>query len=273
MGENQIYQLTIKNKESIQLYKLCYKQLKNWGNHILESLWKENMEDYKLTICSNLYKVIELIDTIEVMTENSLINSALIISRSLLESSVQLRYMIDNQNDMEKKAIILQILDIKRTAISEEEFYKFIEGKECYKNYVNIIKNQNYKNWYSYCENSKINLDNLFSKVEWNNLYKDVYKLLCIETHGVNHMENNIKIIDGDKFQLKPFRQFENEGMLFTCVIMTIEPLYSYFFKVFDNISKEDEWELYAKKLNDLKDDFRAVLKFSNKFDYSIKKV
>lgn len=106
------------------------------------------------------------------MTENSLINSGFIILRSLTESAVQLCYLISDSDEMQKRATILQMLDIKRTAVNKDVFWKKMEKYSCYKDYVEILKTEKtFPNWYSYCEGKRTTIENLFDKVGWKEIY------------------------------------------------------------------------------------------------------
>lgn len=255
---HKIYTLTADDKETIKHMKLFFNDIQKFGNYILDTAFSnEVIEDYELTIYSNLYKVLEILDTLEVMTENSLINSSLIIVRSLLEVSLQLRYIIDSKDSMKKKATILQMFDIKRTSKNEDLFYSTMENSECYKDYVDIIRDNRYLKWYSYCENKKMNIHSLFDKVNWTNLYDELYTKLNLDTHGLNHMESNIVgNIDDGKFYFKSFRNFDDENStdLIISILMIIVPLYSQFFNIYKdelNAMKSD-WDTFSKKSNNL---------------------
>ena len=160
---NGIYELTLEEEELISEHKLFYADLFKFTNSILDNSFNETIKDFELTIYSSLYKIIELLDTLMVMTENSLINSGFIVLRSLVESAVQLCYMVSNENEIQKRATILQMFDIKRTASNEEEFYKRMKRYDCYKMYIDIIKRDKpLPNWYSYCEGKRTSLEELF---------------------------------------------------------------------------------------------------------------
>ena len=75
------------------------------------------------------------------MTENSLINSGFLVLRPLIEVTAQLRYIImDKDKDkVKERATILQMLDIKRTAVDETAFYNSMNNQECYKMKKNIL--------------------------------------------------------------------------------------------------------------------------------------
>lgn len=244
---SEIYLLTDEDKEMMIEHKLFYDDFRKYGKYISDKVFEaEVIEDYELTIMSALHRVLELIDTLSVMTEQSLINSSYYILRVLLESAVQLRYIIDSEITMQKKAIILQMLDVKRTAIDEERYFRSMEETQCYKDYVQIIRNGKYSNWYSYCEGKKVTLEGLFKLVEWEDLYKDIYGPLSREIHGVTHMESNIDFINGI-FYFKSFRTIENHNSLMTNILATIVPLYSHFFKVYSLSEMEKEWFNYEK--------------------------
>lgn len=248
---NQVYQLNAEDKEMILEHKKFYQDLNKYGFYILDnSFGSGNIKDYELTIYSGVYKVLEILDTLEVMTENSLVNSSFIIVRALLEASVQLAYILKDPATEEKKAIILQMFDIKRTVINEEEYYDRMSQTECYKDFVKYIKDKCFGNWYSYSEEKRTSLSDLFDIVEWSELHNCLYKPLCKEVHVITHMERNIVPSFDNQFLFKPFRHFENNVELMDCVLMTIVPLYSCFFNRYDTLSElKDEWDKYAEKV------------------------
>ena len=249
-SENQIYKLTEEDEKMLSEHMKFYEDFNKYGFFILDNCFGNDIiEDYELTIYSSLYKILEILDTLEVMTENSLINSGYIIVRSLLEEAVQLAYMINDTSLVEKRAIILQMLDIKRTSQDESLFYSEMKKKSCYKNFVCEIEGKEYNNWYSFCEGKKTLLKDLFTVVGWQNLYTELYQPLCKEAHVITHMESNIVPSSDGKFSFKPFRNFENHNSLMKCIQMTIIPLYSAFFDRYDSLTElKDEWDEYSKK-------------------------
>lgn len=245
---NGIYELTKEEKELIEEHKLFYADLFNFGNYILDECFSDTIKDYELTIYSSFYRVLELLDTLKVMTENSLINSGFIILRSLIESAVQLSYILSDENEIAKRATILQMLDIKRTAINEEVFYKRMKEYECYKDYIDILKRDKpFSNWYSYCEGKRTTLENLFTKVGWQTIYSNLYRPLCIETHEINHMETNI-VSENGKHNFKPFRMFENHVLLLNSVLTVMIRLLHDVINVYGNKEIENKWDEYEVK-------------------------
>lgn len=246
---NGIYELTEEEKTLIEEHKLFYADLFKFGNKVLDDCFDENtIKDYELTIYSNIYRIIELLDTLKVMTENSLINSGFIILRSLTESAVQLCYLISDSDEMQKRATILQMLDIKRTAVNKDVFWKKMEKYSCYKDYVEILKTEKtFPNWYSYCEGKRTTIENLFNKVGWKEIYNKLYKPLCIETHEINHMETNIVPKDG-KFNFKPFRMFENHVLLLNSMLAVMIPTFHSMIDVFGHETLKKEWSKYEIK-------------------------
>lgn len=190
----------------------------------------------------------ELLDTLKVMTENSLINSGFIILRSLIESAVQLCYSISDKNEIQKRATILQMLDIKRTAADERLFWKRMEEYSCYKNYIDVLKRgKSFPNWYSYCEGKRTTLEDLFAIVDWQDIYANLYRPLCIETHEINHMETNI-VPGRGKFNFKPFRMFENHVLLLNSVLTVMIRVLHSIIEVYGNEVLKKEWGEYEIK-------------------------
>lgn len=259
--KNQIYQLTNEDRDTILEHKKFYDDFNKYGFFILDNCFdKEVIKDYELTIYSGIYKVLELLDTLNVMSENGLINSGYIIVRSLLEESVQLAYMIHNPDEIEKKATILQMLDIKRTCKDEKLFYLRMESIECYKNFIDNIKGKTFDNWYSFSEGSRTSLSKLFKIVGWDDVYTNLYQPLCKETHVITHMENNIVYGGNNTFYFKPFRHFENNLSLMKSILMTIVPLYSEFYDKYDTLKElKEEWNEYAKKSYEFIDNIKSI--------------
>lgn len=248
---NGIYQLTDEEKSLTREHILFYKDLFKFGNYILDHAFKqEELKDYELTIYSNLYRILELLDTLMVMTQKGLINSGFIILRSLVESAAQLKYMIDDEEKMESRAIVLQMLNIKRSIVDETLFFDRMNEKSCYAPYIDLLKNNKFDNWYSYSENKKINIASLFRIIGWDEIYKTLYQPLCRETHGVTHMESNIHI-DNKMFYFKPFRSFENHILLLDCILRVVTPLFTQFFNIYRMPKMERKWKEYNLKVQD----------------------
>lgn len=253
-NKNVIYKLTEEERGLIKEHKLFYSDLFHFGNNILDNGFKETIQDYELTIYSMIYRILELLDTLKIMTENSLINSGFLVLRPLIEVTAQLRYIImDKDKDkVKERATILQMLDIKRTAVDETAFYNSMNNQECYKDYVHIIRDEKkYLEWYSYCERKKITIKQLFDLIGWQELYQNLYSPLCIETHEINHLETNIElknVINDKRFEFKPFRGFENHVLLLNSVITIM--IYSFHDVVYTYGNKDlkCEWELWEKK-------------------------
>lgn len=76
--ENRIYKLTEEEKELITNHDLFYEDLFKHTNKVLDIGFGETIKDYELTIYSIIYRILELLDTLKIMTDNSLINSGYI---------------------------------------------------------------------------------------------------------------------------------------------------------------------------------------------------
>lgn len=247
---NGIYELTDEEKDLINEHDLFYADLFEFGNYILENAFKEPIKDYELTIYSMIYRIMELLDTLKVMTENSLINSGFIVLRSLIEIAVQTCYIIFDNNKIQEKATVLQMLDIKRTSNDETAFYQCMENIDCYKNYVSIIMQKKpFPNWYSYCEKKRTSIEDLFKILEWDNLYSTLYRPLCIESHEINHMETNI-VYENNSFNFKPFRMFENHVLLLNSVLTIMVPTLHILVKVYGDEPLILKWTDYERKTN-----------------------
>lgn len=246
---SKIYVLTTEDRDMLQEHMKFYDDFERFGNYILDTVYSnEIIEDYELTIYSKLYRILELLDTLRVMTKESLINSGFYILRVLLESAVQLRYMIDSEEKMRERATVFQMFDIKRTAASEELFYNTMSEIECYKSYIDVMKiEKRYDNWFSYCERKKVTIQQLFGIVGWSKLYTDLYMPLSKEIHGVTHMESNITPNNG-KFYFKAFRNFENHISLIVNTLSVVIGLYSCFFKIYNLEALKKEWDEYESK-------------------------
>ena len=70
---NGIYELTEEEKTLIEEHKLFYADLFKFGNKVLDDCFDENtIKDYELTIYSNIYRIIELLDTLKVIVRQPL---------------------------------------------------------------------------------------------------------------------------------------------------------------------------------------------------------
>ncbi|MDT8716062.1 hypothetical protein IAI10_05300 [Clostridium sp. 19966] len=268
---NCVYELTGEEKELITEHKLFYDDLFKYLNAVLDNGFDETIKDFELTIYSNIYRIVELLDTLKVMTENSLINSGFIILRSLIESAVQLCYILLDDAKIEKRATILQMLDIKRTAVDEDDFYKRMDQIECYKSYVEVIKRDKpYPNWYSYCEDKRTTLENLFNLIGWEKIYSDIYRPLCIETHEINHMETNIAF-GGGKFNFKPLRMFENHVLLLNSVLTVMAPLLNRLVYMYGNDKIKNDWNEYEVKVKQYIKSNHSITEIEKIFNPSVK--
>lgn len=246
----KVYKLTEENKEAIEEHKKFYKDFEYFGNHIVDKIfYKDTIEDYELTVYSGLHRILELLDTINVMTQQSLINSAMLIARPLLETSLQLKYITDKDDEIEKKSILFQMLDIKRTFKDDESFYNEMEAIECYRSYIRFIKEKekNFNNYYSYCEGKKVNLYQVFKLVGWEDLYIDIYKPLSIESHGVSHMESNVEMINKRAY-LKAFRSFDNNISLIRVVLQIIVPLFTHIIEIYKLNEISKDWIFFVER-------------------------
>lgn len=268
---NDIYELTKEEKELVSEHNLFYDDLIKYGSYVLNNSFNNPMEDYELTIYSNIYRILELLDTLRVMTENSLINSAFIVFRSLMESSIQLCYIISDDNQIKKRATVLQMLDIKRTAIDEDKYFESMEKNECYKSYIDVINNKRYSNWYSYCEGKKTTLEDLCELIDLKEIYSGLYRPLCIDTHEVNHMETNIVFGDDGRFKFKPFRMFENHVLLLNCVLKVMKYMLNRLINKYGNDEIKEDWNAYEKKLDRYIGSNDSLSKFEKQFNPSMK--
>ena len=268
-NDNAIYYLTKEDKEHIIEHKKFYKDLFRFGNWLLDS-FKEPIADYELTIFSTYYRILELLDTLEVMTVEALINSGFIVVRSLVEAVGMLCYVLCDDSKIEKKAIIWQMMDIKSSTKDETLFYQRMQSKDCYSAYVSVIKDagMNYKNWYSYCEGKKTNISSIFKMAGLNDLYDNLYRQLCVENHEVNHMESNIDCI-GEKFYFKAFRNFENNVLLLNSVIRAMIPVNDRMVERYGDHKMKVEWKEYRGKVSEYVEgntDLTVVAKMFNPF-------
>lgn len=245
---NGIYELTEEERNLVAEHNLFYDDLFKYGNSILDIGFKDIIPDYELTIYSMLYRLLELLDTLKVMTQNSLINSGFIILRSLVEVSVQLGYTLSDKDKIKERATVLQMFDIKRTAKDESAFFEYMKKIECYREYVSIInRDKLFPNWYSYCEGKRTSLEDLFKLIGWEKLYSDLYRPLCMETHEINHMETNIVPKNG-KFNFKPFRMFENHILLLNSILSIMVPVFHQLMEVYGTEALKFDWNSYEKK-------------------------
>lgn len=247
---NLIYELKNDEKDIICEYNKIYMDLYGFIDGVLDSINNEPIiEDYKLSIYSIVYRIKELLDTLRVMMENSFINSGFVVIRSLVEISAQLCYIISDDSQIIKRATILQMFDIKAIARNEELLYTYMSELECYKDYVNFIKDKKYQTWYSYSEGKNISIKSLFAMIGWEDIYEDIYRPLCSETHQINHMDLNIEPANG-LFNFKPFRSFENHNRFMTTILKVVQLLFPKVINKYGNDDLNDEWNKYEIKLS-----------------------
>ena len=267
---NEIYELTPEDKEMILEHEKFYKDLFEFGNEILDYGFPDTIHDYELTIYSYIYRVLEILDTLKVMTDSSLINSGFIIVRSLFETSAQLCYICEDKKQMEKRAIILQLLDIKRSCSDVDLFTQCVSNRSCYTPYVDCVTQNNFDNWYSYCEGKKTTFKALCKIAGWDTLYMKLYRPLSIETHEVNHMETNI-VHYNEKFNFKPFRIFENHVLLLNCILSISNPLFTTLINLYGSEDLKKRWNLYSDKLGKYINDNNNISELEKVFNPSSK--
>lgn len=247
---NFIYELTDEDNECIIEHRKFYKDLFEFGNEVLKCGFSKKCEEYELTIYSCTYRILELIDTLKIMTDNSLINSGLVIVRSLFENVAQLCYICSDNEKIEKRAIIFQLFDIKRTCQNSELFKERIKNYSCYLLYIDYVENsKRFNNWYSYCEGKMTTLKDICKKSQLGELYEQLYRPLSLELHGLTHMETNI-VID-DKFNFKPFRMFENHTLLLNCILSIMIPCFNILIEMYGHECLKTRWHLYEYKAQD----------------------
>lgn len=257
---NSICELKNGEEDIICEYNKIYMDLFGFIEGVLDSINNEpKIEDYKLSIYSIVYRIKELLDTLRVMMENSLINSGFIVIRSLVEVSAQLCYIISDDSKIIKRATILQMLDIKSIDRNEELFYIYMSEQECYKDYVNFIKDKKFQNWYSYSEGKKTSIKDLFKMIGWEDIYEDIYRPLCSETHQINHMDANIEPANG-LFNFKPFRSFENNNRFMTTILKVVQLLFPKVINKYGSDDLNDEWNKYEIKLSECIQEMEATL-------------
>lgn len=251
---NYIYRLNKKDKDNIRTINLFYEDLFKYGNYILDNAFPgEVIKDYELTIYSFLYKIMELLDSMMVMSHQGLHNSSMLVLRTLLESSAQLMYILHtDEHKREERAIVMQMLDIKHGCENVEEFNKRMENYVLYKKFFYLIKDGKYDKWYCYCEGKKVTIRKLFENIGWLELYEKMYTTLCDDVHMSYHMEQNIYFYNSHtdkRFCFRPFRQFDsdknNNIMLF--LLHFIPLVYERFFSLYkiDNM----DWKIFKAKV------------------------
>lgn len=246
---NGIYELTDEDRELITHHKLFYDELCTFGNRLLDIGFQNGMEHYKLTIYSFIYKILELLDTLKVMTEQSLINSAFIIVRSLFDACSQLYYIVFDDKSCKKKSLIFQLYMLIEKSGNRENVLKDIEVGKLFGEFVSIFQNKKkYARWYAY-ENSELtSVSKLYKTIGWEKLYTNFYVPMCSDTHASNCM-SDIDFVD-EKFMFKPYRSFENHILLLHSVLTVMLPLYDKLINVYGNDAFKSEWNDYQKKIN-----------------------
>jgi len=261
---NGIHILTKDENELIEHHQMFYNDLCRFGNNILDIGFPDGMEHYKLTIYSFINKIIELLDTLKVMTENALIDSGFIILRAFMELSAQLFYMINDGNTIKQKALTYQfyemckkydrkklIDELKSDVLFSEIIQLFSEGKD-------------YKKWYSFYDKNIKTIRQLFEKNEWQSLYENFYVPLCEDVHVSHCMLDILYESRLDKYCFKPYRLFDNHILLLHSVLVTILPVYEKLALSYGNDSLINEWKKYRERTEEylnLNDDFARPMK------------
>lgn len=273
MDEKYIYQLTGEDTEMIEEHMKFYDDLSVYCEKILDH-YCETCDDYELSIISSVYRIYELLDTLKIMTKNSLINSSFIILRALFDICAQTCYMVYDENEVVKRATVFQMLDIK-SSYNDDNMHLYEQAmlnKECYKDFVDIVTNpeHQYQYWYSYCEGRRTTFKQLCDTMdEWKLLYNSLYRPLCAEIHESNHMETNIVI--EDMFKFKPFRSFENHQLVMHSLLSIMLPTFHILFQYHNEITSDwDDYEIrvkdYLGSMQNIQETFRNFISPNEKW-------
>ena len=216
------YVLNDNDKEAIEYHKKTFLEIDNIGIDILDSVLNKNdkIENYWIPIRSILYRLLEFNDTLNIMVQNSLINTAFPILRSEFEIFIQMLFLLKNPNEIEKKALLYHYCDIRRMNdyLEKEELDEFLFKHEylldIHQEYMKsplIDKN----NWYSIYEKKKISFKILCASVGKEDYYNRIYSHLSADTHSTGCIElNTIFEPEDNKYYLLNFRSFERNDTL-----------------------------------------------------------
>ncbi|WP_379134081.1 DUF5677 domain-containing protein [Paenibacillus sp. sgz500958] len=198
-----------------------------FGIYLFESIFKQNkkFELFDLVIFSLYRKLLELTDGIFILIDHNSLGAAQITARSVLEVYLSLSYIVEDKNNMEKRALSyflfhkeeeLKILskqhsfDLLKTKYSEaklqemnqtirkmkkEHPLKQIEFDK--RQLISKIKSEiprKYVKWYSIynkTEDEIYSVNDLLKYVSKNNeSIIELYGLLSLEVHGVNSIKD-----------------------------------------------------------------------------------
>ncbi len=93
------YVLTEEDEQAIEFHKKTFEEIDDIGFDILDKVLgsEEKLENYKIPIRSILYRLLELNDTLNVMVQNSLINTSFSILRNEFETYIQILYLLQER--------------------------------------------------------------------------------------------------------------------------------------------------------------------------------
>lgn len=233
------YELSEEDKELIQFHNKTFKEIEDIGFNILDHVLvgQRKLENYKIPIRSILYRLLELNDTLNVMVQNSLINTSFSILRNEFETYIQILYLLQDKDQIEEKALLYHYCDIVRmnSFLEKEQLNEFLFRHE----YLDAIHQKYFtekhllkREWYKLYDKKMKLFKNLCKKVGKEEDYNNLYAHLSADIHGTGNIELNTFYDDSDgKYYLSEFRNFERHH---TLMIYHIEFFRNIFLQIID---------------------------------------
>ena len=215
------YKLSDQDRENLESHKLTFDEIDSIGFDILDgALSGEVIDDHLIPIRSLLYRLLEFNDTLSVMVENSLINTAFSIVRSSFEILVQLRFILSSADEMPLKAMTYHYCDYRQRYNDNEvdDFNSRMEESVHFSKIhedSNTFPNSKKNSWYSVYLKKRTTFRDLCENVGFLDRYLKLYPHLSSDIHGNSCLElNTVCLEDGGKYYLKNFRHFERNYSL-----------------------------------------------------------
>jgi hypothetical protein len=211
-------------------------EIVNFGSTILVNTSNKNIDEYlKITVIAFLRNILEILDSISLLLKNSSVSPCDILLRTLLESYLYLKYIL--QSEPEKKALAYYYCEsqnlirsnekVDPTSQSGKEFFKKLQNDELlknimpiqldYQNQISDMKNTLAKNefkvieieykhlkkikkgnpkWYSLFSGPD-RIETLADRVNLSGIYEIFYRVFSKSTHSSDLYRRNIEITDG----------------------------------------------------------------------------
>lgn len=255
--QDHYYKLTDEDNEAIDFYNKTFREINDLGFYILDNVLnvEDKLPNFLIPIRSMLYRLLELNDTLNVMVQNSLINTAFPILRNEFEIFVQILYLLDENDTKEEKALLYHYCNIRRinNRLDKEKLDNFLEKHyyllDIHKKY-HANKLVDKRAWYEIYHNKITTLKHLCSLIDEQENYEKIYNHLSAYIHGNGCLELNTAFFEDDnKYYLLHFRHFERHHGVMIYHIDFFRKTFRKIISVFEtNIAIKDKIDSFYKR-------------------------